>query len=472
MRIKHLNIVRRLWNQQSGIAQRRLALKKEEIKEGNMETHRVMVTVSDPHHTMQTMRKEKIMKRVKVKANDREHAVDSAIHHYKKAGYKVHDHEYIGKVNESLEESSNAYEKAEENKKSADAAKKQGDMFAHHLHMADHHDNMAQWHSEKGRHGEADRHAEKSEKHHEQAMSMKESLDEAHKLGDKVIITKGPKDVVGKTGHVGEIRKRWAGDSKTYTIDHDKGSIQLKSTHFKKHVSEEVELDEATMDELRKKLSNHTAKALEANKRGDDEAVKKHQVAMNKLKDRMTKLVRNEEVAANNVGGGSIAGTQGDAGKKAVMTKEPLKRQKLKNFKEFTELDEAGLWDNIHAKRKRIKNGSGERMRKPGEKGAPTAADFKAASESVEIDEAAVDAKGHKSSTGGLTQKGRDYYNNKTGGNLKAPVTTPPSKLDPDSKAAKRRKSFCARMGGMPGPMKDEKGRPTRKALALRKWNC
>lgn len=89
-----------------------------------------------------------------------------------------------------------------------------------------------------------------------------------------------------------------------------------------------------------------------------------------------------------------------------------------------------------------------------------------------EIDEAAVDAKGHKSSTGGLTQKGRDAYNNKTGSNLKAPVTTPPSKLDPDSKAAKRRKSFCARMGGVDGPMKDEKGRPTRKALALRKWNC
>lgn len=89
-----------------------------------------------------------------------------------------------------------------------------------------------------------------------------------------------------------------------------------------------------------------------------------------------------------------------------------------------------------------------------------------------QVDEAAVDAKGHKSSTGGLTQKGRDYYNNKTGGNLKAPVTTPPSKLDPDSKAAKRRKSFCARMGGMPGAMKDDNGKPTRKALALKKWNC
>ena len=33
----------------------------------------------------------------------------------------------------------------------------------------------------------------------------------------------------------------------------------------------------------------------------------------------------------------------------------------------------AGLWANIHAKRERIKRGSGERMRKPGEKGAPTA---------------------------------------------------------------------------------------------------
>ena len=90
----------------------------------------------------------------------------------------------------------------------------------------------------------------------------------------------------------------------------------------------------------------------------------------------------------------------------------------------------------------------------------------------VPVDEAAVDAKGHKSSTGGLTQKGRDHYNSTTGGNLKAPVTTPPSKLDPDSKAANRRKSFCARMGGMEGPMKKPNGEPTRKSLALKKWNC
>ena len=34
--------------------------------------------------------------------------------------------------------------------------------------------------------------------------------------------------------------------------------------------------------------------------------------------------------------------------------------------------EKRGLWDNIHAKRERIKNGSGEHMRKPGSKGAPT----------------------------------------------------------------------------------------------------
>ena len=76
-----------------------------------------------------------------------------------------------------------------------------------------------------------------------------------------------------------------------------------------------------------------------------------------------------------------------------------------------------------------------------------------------------------KNPEGGLNAKGRASAKAQ-GHNLKPPVTTPPSKLKPGSKSANRRKSFCARMGGMPGPMKDEKGRPTRKALSLRKWNC
>ena len=71
---------------------------------------------------------------------------------------------------------------------------------------------------------------------------------------------------------------------------------------------------------------------------------------------------------------------------------------------------------------------------------------------------------------GGLNQKGRDYYNKKTGSNLKPPVSAAEAKKSP--KAAGRRKSFCARLSGVKGAMKDEKGRPTRKALALKKWDC
>ena len=67
----------------------------------------------------------------------------------------------------------------------------------------------------------------------------------------------------------------------------------------------------------------------------------------------------------------------------------------------------------------------------------------------------------------GLTAKGRAKYNAATGSNLKAPAPNPKTKADEG-----RKKSFCARMSGMPGPMKDEKGNPTRKAASLKRWNC
>lgn len=78
--------------------------------------------------------------------------------------------------------------------------------------------------------------------------------------------------------------------------------------------------------------------------------------------------------------------------------------------------------------------------------------------------------KEHKSAKGGLTQKGRDAYNKKTGSNLKPPVTAAAAKKSPA--AAKRRESFCARMSGAKGALKDENGKPTRKALALKRWDC
>jgi hypothetical protein len=80
--------------------------------------------------------------------------------------------------------------------------------------------------------------------------------------------------------------------------------------------------------------------------------------------------------------------------------------------------------------------------------------------------------RGEKSKAGGLTAKGVAKYNRATGGKMKTAVTTKPSKLKPGSKAANRRKSFCARMSGVKGPAKKPNGEPTRKTLALRKWNC
>lgn len=75
----------------------------------------------------------------------------------------------------------------------------------------------------------------------------------------------------------------------------------------------------------------------------------------------------------------------------------------------------------------------------------------------------------HKSSKGGMTRAGVEAYRRENpGSKLQTAVT----EKDPKGSRAKRRKSFCARMSGNPGPMKDEKGRPTRKALALRRWRC
>jgi hypothetical protein len=59
-------------------------------------------------------------------------------------------------------------------------------------------------------------------------------------------------------------------------------------------------------------------------------------------------------------------------------------KAKAANSPRVTQTNEGGLWDNIHAKRKRIKSGSGEHMRKPGSKGAPTKQNFVDAAESIQ----------------------------------------------------------------------------------------
>ncbi len=72
--------------------------------------------------------------------------------------------------------------------------------------------------------------------------------------------------------------------------------------------------------------------------------------------------------------------------------------------------------------------------------------------------------KAGKSASGGLNEKGRKSYERENpGSDLKAPVKSGDNP---------RRASFLARMGNMPGPERDEKGRPTRLLLSLRAWGA
>ena len=81
-----------------------------------------------------------------------------------------------------------------------------------------------------------------------------------------------------------------------------------------------------------------------------------------------------------------------------------------------------------------------------------------------------------KSPTGGLNEKGvASYRRENPGSKLQTAVTKKPSELKPGSKAANRRKSFCARMGGMKKRLTSVKTAhdpDSRINKALRKWNC
>jgi hypothetical protein len=123
-----------------------------------------------------------------------------------------------------------------------------------------------------------------------------------------------------------------------------------------------------------------------------------------------------------------------------------------------------GLYANIHAKQERIAEGSGEKMRKPGSKGAPTAAAFKESAKTAKMKSGGVSlsiGRGEKlpaSKGAGLTEKGRAKYNRETGSHLKAP----------QPQGGPRKDSFCARME--PVAEKSEKG--SRARASMQRWNC
>lgn len=138
--------------------------------------------------------------------------------------------------------------------------------------------------------------------------------------------------------------------------------------------------------------------------------------------------------------------------------KEFAKADKGKKFKE------GGLYANIHAKQQRIAEGSGEKMRRVGSEGAPTAKAFKESAKTAKMKDGGPSlaiGRGEKlpaKQGAGLTAKGRAKYNRETGSNLKAP----------QPQGGPRRDSFCARME--PVAEKSEKG--SRSRASMQRWNC
>jgi len=126
--------------------------------------------------------------------------------------------------------------------------------------------------------------------------------------------------------------------------------------------------------------------------------------------------------------------------------------------------DGGGLYANINAKRQRIAEGSGEKMRKPGSEGAPTAKAFKESAKTAKMAKGGPSlavGRGEKLPVergAGLTAKGREKYNRETGSNLKAP----------QPQGGPRRDAFCARME--PVAEKSEKG--SRARASMKRWNC
>ena len=147
-----------------------------------------------------------------------------------------------------------------------------------------------------------------------------------------------------------------------------------------------------------------------------------------------------------------------------------------KKYKEM-----GGGWKSVSEKREiqSFKSFINERCW-PGYKAVPGKKAYEPGSctkEEVELDEvAAWQRKEGKSESGGLNRKGIESYRRENpGSKLSMAVTTKPSKLKPGSKAANRRKSFCARMGGMKKRLTSAKTAndpDSRINKSLRKWNC
>jgi len=164
---------------------------------------------------------------------------------------------------------------------------------------------------------------------------------------------------------------------------------------------------------------------------------------------------------------------------KDTLTSYALKAGKSLGGK-VADIGNAKQISKIYANKTSAKEVKKDAIHKAGKRmfGLGRAASRLAKEEIEQVDEAtpAWQRKEGKSASGGLNRKGiASYRKQNPGSKLSMAVTTKPSKLKPGSKAANRRKSFCARMSGMKKRLtsaKTAKDPNSRINKSLRKWNC
>jgi hypothetical protein len=243
--------------------------------------------------------------------------------------------QYVGDSVELEGESINEdhYERAEDSKTLANNAKNEGDEVGFNSHMADHHDHLSQWHEEKGRASAAQSHADKSEMYANKMTQVARGVAEASSAGARM-------------------------QKALQKAKEDRERSERNAERLLNPVKKPVQPEPVKEENLEEgSFKYHMDKAIAAHEKGDDKKKAYH--------------LENARTA-----------------KFAMKTADYAKnRELLDKHKQMSEEvvseEKPGLYANIHAKRKRIAAGSGERMRKPGSKGAPTAKAFKQAQKTV-----------------------------------------------------------------------------------------
>jgi hypothetical protein len=276
------------------------------------------------------------------------------------------------------------YERAEDSKTLANTAKNEGDEIGFNSHMADHHDHLSQWHEEKGRASAAQSHADKSEMYANKMTQVAKGVMEGS----------GPKEKQ-KTPYrdINSPEYRAAVDKQKQRMAKDKATEPGKKMLAKQGVAEASSAGARMQKALQKakedrERSERNAERLlnPVKKPVQPEPVKEENLEEGSFKYHMDKAIAAHEKGDDKKKAYHLENAR--TAKFAMKTADYAKnRELLDKHKQMSEEvvseEKPGLYANIHAKRKRIAAGSGERMRKPGSKGAPTAKSFRDAQKTV-----------------------------------------------------------------------------------------